>query len=40
MTDRQKEIIALAKKDIENGVNTEWAEFVITLILSANEESE
>ena len=40
MTDAQKEILTLALADIENGVNVEWASFVVSLILQANEESE
>jgi len=38
MTDTQKEIFALATTDLENGVNTEWAEFVLALLSAASEE--
>ena len=39
MTNAQKEILALATEDLKNGINTEWAEFVIALITeSASEE--
>ena len=40
MTEMQKEILALATADLENGVNTEWASFVIAMITEANKESE
>ena len=39
MTDTQKEILAMAVTDLEAGVNTEWASFVIALIESASEEN-
>ena len=39
MTNAQKEILALATEDLKNGVNTEWALFVIASI-EANEKSE
>ena len=38
MTDNQKEILALATADLENGVNTEWAKFVIAMILESSSE--
>ena len=40
MTDKQKEILALATEDLKNGVNTEWAEFVIALIHASALEEE
>lgn len=40
MTDTQKEILALATVDLENGVNTEWAKFVIALITESASEEE
>ena len=39
MTNEQMNILAQATEDLENGVNTEWALFVIALI-KANEKSE
>ncbi len=33
MTAKQKEILILAVEDIKNGVNTDWAEAVVRLIL-------
>ena len=38
MTDDQKKILALATADLENGINTEWAEFVIAMIFESSSE--
>lgn len=40
MTKEQKEILALAQNDLRHGINTEWAECVIALILSSASEED
>jgi len=40
MTDEQKRILDLAIADLENGINTEWATFVIALIKASEESDE